>query len=65
MIAGNKDVEVDGILLMHNQKMRDTDQQTGALYFGKDANLTYRNCVFANTGQGGVGAWNAVNEFDS
>lgn len=64
MIAGQKDVEVENIFF---DAQSDNEGYGPAnwcfVYFGKDANLTFRNCVFANTGQGGVGAWNAVNVF--
>lgn len=64
MIAGNKDVEVEGIFFDAQSENEGYGPANWCfVYFGKDANLTYRNCVFANTGQGGVGAWNAVNEF--
>jgi hypothetical protein len=64
MFAGQKDVEFDGILIDAQSEHDGFNPANWCLaYFGKDANLTFNNCVFANTGQGGVGAWNAVNEF--
>ncbi|WP_346860645.1 right-handed parallel beta-helix repeat-containing protein [uncultured Draconibacterium sp.] len=64
MFAGQKDVEMEGIFLDAQSENEGYNPANWCLaYFGKDANLTFNNCVFANTGQGGVGAWNAVNEF--
>ena len=64
MFAGQKDVEMEGIFLDAQSENEGYNPANWCLaYFGKDANLKFNNCVFANTGQGGVGAWNAVNEF--
>ena len=59
-----QDVEMEGIFLDAQSENDGYSPANWCLaYFGKDANLTFNNCVFANAGQGGVGAWNAVNEF--
>lgn len=64
MIAGQKDVEVENIFFDAQSENEGYGPANWCfVYFGKDANLTFRNCVFANTGQGGVGAWNSVNVF--
>ena len=64
MFAGQQDVEMEGIFLDAQSENEGYNPANWCLaYFGKDANLTFDNCVFANAGQGGVGAWNSVNEF--
>jgi len=64
MFSGQQDVEMEGIFLDAQSENDGYSPANWCLaYFGKDANLTFNNCVFANAGQGGVGAWNAVNEF--
>jgi hypothetical protein len=64
MFACQQDVEVEGVFFDAQSENAGYAPANWCLaYFGKDADLTFNNCVFANTGQGGVGAWNAVNEF--
>lgn len=64
MIGCQQDVSVDGIFF---DAQSDNEGYGPANWcfvnLGKNTNLTFKNCVFANTGQGGVGTWNAANIF--
>ncbi len=58
------DVEVEGIFF--DAQVEDEGYSPSNwcfVYYGKNADLSFNNCVFANTGQGGVGAWDPANEF--
>ncbi len=64
MFAGVQDVEVEGIFF--DAQVEDAGYSPSNwcfVYYGKNADISFNNCVFANTGQGGVGAWDAANEF--
>ena len=64
MIAGQQDVTVDGIFFDAQSANEGYGPANWCFVnLGKNTNITFTNCVFANTGQGGVGTWNAANVF--
>jgi len=64
MIGCQQDVSVDGIFFDAQSANEGYGPANWCFVnLGKNPNLTFRNCVFANTGQGGVGTWNAANIF--
>lgn len=64
MIGGQMDVEVEGIFFDAQSENEGYGPANWCFtYFGSGASMTFNNCVFANAGQGGVGAWSAIDEF--
>lgn len=64
MFGGVKDVEFDGIFFDAQSEHDGYGPANWVVaYYGKNANLTFNNCIFANSGQGGVGAWDAADVF--
>jgi hypothetical protein len=64
MIACQQDVSVDGILFDAQSANEGYGPANWCFVnLGKNTNMSFTNCIFANTGQGGVGTWNAANIF--
>jgi hypothetical protein len=64
MIACQQDVSVDGIFFDAQSANEGYSPANWCFVnLGKNTNMSFTNCVFANTGQGGVGTWNAANVF--
>lgn len=64
MIGCQQDVNVDGIFFDAQSANEGYGPANWCFVnLGKNPNLIFNNCVFANTGQGGVGTWNAANVF--